>query len=344
MKVGGGVVYGGPPGAALPTLLLGNGRARLRCCAYSATPDHMTFIKDVASAQPPQHLGQLMRMLKTRGESFLSPGAKQGLIPLAIPLTKKSSGAVTALLRWPTAPPGMEMPVVEVRKHGVWLLAKNVDQFIHRLLVEEDANNSPESNDELFQASADAGEKLYRKGDYAKSQISNLDVYLLKKVGLFPDVLERKVMRHFEEGDHVSALVTGEFYTKKEHFPGFARPFVFNAEVLLRVGRKLESKDAARGALKSPWWTLGCKYQEVAEIAEWEDEQIEYIKEKVTEEGKQEDLKKGKAPAQVALDEAAFLLDLSSVEGTWDDSVERISDCYREAGLPDVARFILYRD
>jgi predicted flap endonuclease-1-like 5' DNA nuclease len=37
----------------------------------------------------------------------------------------------------------------------------------------------------------------------------------------------------------------------------------------------------------------------VAEIAEWEDEQIEYIKEKVTEEGKQEDLKKGKAPAQV---------------------------------------------
>jgi hypothetical protein len=57
-----------------------------------------------------------------------------------------------------------------------------VDQFIHRLLVEEDANNSPESNDELFHASADAGEKLYRKGDYAKSQISNLDVYLLKKV------------------------------------------------------------------------------------------------------------------------------------------------------------------
>lgn len=75
-------------------------------------------------------------------------------------------GAVTALLRWPTAPPGydivllntvlynfllqlvmcifvevlslkldlncfcslhrMEMPVVKVRKHGVWLLAKNV--------------------------------------------------------------------------------------------------------------------------------------------------------------------------------------------------------------------------
>lgn len=33
--------------------------------------------------------------------------------------------------------------------------------------------------------------------------------------------------------------MTGEFYTKKEHFPGFARPFVFNAEVLLRLKKDL---------------------------------------------------------------------------------------------------------
>lgn len=39
--------------------------------------------------------------------------------------------------------------------------------------------------------------------------------------------------------------------------------------------------------------------QEVADMAQWEDEQIEYIKEKVTEEGRQEDLKKGKEPIQV---------------------------------------------
>ena len=72
------------------------------------------------------------------------------------------------------------------------------------------------------------------------------------------------MIQHFEKGDHVrvpdwlailssilhainivalyistclkkvSALVTGEYYTRKEHFPGFARPFVFNAEVLLK--------------------------------------------------------------------------------------------------------------
>ena len=111
------------------------------------------------------------------------------------------------------------MPVVEVRKHGVWLLAKNVsctwlasivgastqlslalfgqinkylefclliqmqvDQYIHRILVEEDAKNSQESDNELFHAAADAGEKIYKKGDFAASKISNFDTYLLKKV------------------------------------------------------------------------------------------------------------------------------------------------------------------
>ncbi|KAI4314983.1 hypothetical protein L6164_027837 [Bauhinia variegata] len=343
MKFGGGVVCGGTRANALP-LLLSYDRASLRCSLSPSSPDHVSFIKDVAATNPPEHLSQLLSTLKTRGDSIVSPGVRQGLIPLAIPLAKNSTGALTALLRWPTAPPGMEMPVVEVKKHGVWLLAKSVDQFIHRILVEEDTKNSQERNDELFYASADAGEKLYKKGDFAESKISNLDVYLLKKVGIFPDIIERKVMRHFEEGDHVSALVTGEFYTKKEHFPGFARPFVFNAEVLLRVGRNVEAKDAARGALKSPWWTLGCKYQDVASMAQWDDEQIEYIKEKVTEEGRQEDIKKGKDPAQVVLDEAAFLLDLASIEGTWDEYFERIAECYEEAGLPNIARFILYRD
>ncbi|KAK2382263.1 cyclin delta-3 [Trifolium repens] len=39
-----------------------------------------------------------------------------------------------------------------------------------------------------------------------------------KLLGIFPDVLKRK--QHFDEGDQVSALVTGEFYTKNEHFSG----------------------------------------------------------------------------------------------------------------------------
>ncbi|GLU20048.1 hypothetical protein SLE2022_362640 [Rubroshorea leprosula] len=341
------MAYASPRAAAM---LLGHRKTtRFLCFSSSSSsfpsfPEHISFIKDVAAIEPPQHLSQLLSVLNARGDSILSPGAKQGLIPLAIPLAKNSSGVITALLRWPTAPPRMEMPVVEVREHGVWLLAKNVDQFLHRILVEDDAGNCLKGSGKLFHAAASAGEELYKKGDFAKSQISDIDVYLMRKVGLFPDILERKVMQHFEKGDHVSALVTGEFYTKNKHFPGFARPFVFNAEILLKVGRKQEAKDAARGALKSPWWTLGCKYEEVAHIAEWEDEQIEYIREKITEEGKQEDLNKGKPPAQIALDEAAFLLDLASLEGTWDDSLDQIAKCYEEAGLHDIARFVFFKD
>ncbi|KAJ6419857.1 hypothetical protein OIU84_029890 [Salix udensis] len=342
MKVGEGVFYGAP--RATSFLLSHSRRTTLRTFSCSSFPDHISFIKEVAATQPPKHLSHLLRMLKIKGESIVSPRSTKGLFPLAIPLARSSSDAVTALLRWPTAPPGMEMPVVEVRKHGVWLLAKTVDQYINRILVEEDADISSEANADLFLAAADAGDNLYTKGDYAKSHILDLDAYLLKKVGLFPDVIERKVMLHLQKGDHISALVTGEFYAKKKHFPGFARPFAFNAEVMLKIGRKLEAKDAARGALKSPWWTLGCRYQDVARIAQWEDEQIEYINEKMTVEGRQEDLNKGKEPAQIALDEAAFLLDLASVEGTWDETAEQVAECYKQAGLHDVARFIQYRD
>ncbi|CAF2132939.1 unnamed protein product [Brassica napus] len=336
------------PFSALP---LRHTRATVSCCSSG----HVSFIKEVAVTEPPTHLHHLLKVLQTRGETIISPGAKQGLIPLAIPLSKDSSvGSVTALLRWPTAPPGydilvrsflvtlnymlfefnlllsknrLDMPVVEVWRSGVRLIARNVDEYIHRILVQEDAQEMSE----LYIASAEAGEKLYKKGAFAESQIDNLDVYVLKKasVGLFPDVLEKKVLRHFDEGDHVSAMVTGEFYTRKDLFPGFGRPFVYYANILQKVGRDSEAKEAAR---------------EVASIAQWEDEQIEFIREKVSDEGRFEDLKKGKDPIQVALDVAAFLLDLASIEGTWSESLHHIAKCYEEAGLKDMSNFILYTD
>uniref|UniRef100_A0A0D9VNH1 Uncharacterized protein n=1 Tax=Leersia perrieri TaxID=77586 RepID=A0A0D9VNH1_9ORYZ len=309
--------------------------------AAAAAYDHASFIKEVAVTDPPEHLNSLLNVLQARGEKLVSPGAKRGLIPLLVPLSESPAGNLTSLLRWPTAPSGMEMPVVEVHNHGLWLLAKNVNQYIHRMLVEADI--TADNADDLWSAVGDAGKNLYTKGDFKESQMADLDAYLLKKVGLFPDVIERKTSRHFEKGDYVSALITGEFYTR-DHFPGFGRPFVFNAEILKRVGRTTESKDSARVALKSPWWTLGCSYEEAAELAVWEDEQIEFIREKVTEEGKREDLKKGKAPEQVVLDEAAFLMDLAFVDGNWDDVVDRIAGCYREAGLDDIAKFIAYRE
>jgi hypothetical protein len=47
---------------------------------------------------------------------------------------------------------------------------------------------------------------------------------------------------------------------------GFGRPYVFIAEMLKRVRRTSEAKDSARVALKSPWWTLGCSYEEDDEL------------------------------------------------------------------------------
>ncbi|THG17847.1 hypothetical protein TEA_027572 [Camellia sinensis var. sinensis] len=274
MRAGSGVVAGCPRAAALPTLLFGRCRgATFRCYSSSSAGStlHLPCVIYKRCSCNSTTGSFASSFENASGEPIISPGAKQGLIPLAIPLSKSNSGSVTALLRWPTAPPGMDIPVVEICKHGVWLLAKNVDQYIHRILVEEDAKNSKESDNVLFHAAADAGEKIYKKGDFVASQISNLDVYLLKKVP---------------------------------------------SRILL----------------------------EVADIAQWEDEQIEYIKEKVSDEGRQEDLKKGKEPAQIALDEAAFLLDLASVEGTWDDFVERIAECYKDAGLYDISKFVLYKD
>uniref|UniRef100_A0A6N2M6V1 Uncharacterized protein n=1 Tax=Salix viminalis TaxID=40686 RepID=A0A6N2M6V1_SALVM len=238
MKVGEGVFYGAP--RATSFLLSHRRRTTLRTFSCSSFP------VSLSSKQPP-FKSCCLKSLVT-GESIVSPRSTKGLFPLAIPLARSSSDGVTALQRCPTAPLGMEIPVVEVRKHGVWLLAKTVDQYINRILVEEDADISSEANADLFLAAADAGDNLYTKGDYAKSHILDLDAYLLKKVGLFPDVIERKVMLHLQKGDHI------------------------------------------------------------------------------------------------ALDEAAFLLDLASVEGTWDETAEQVAECYKQAGLHDVARFIQYRD
>lgn len=52
---------------------------------------------------------------------------------------------------------------------------------------------------------------------------------------MFPDVLERIALDHLQRDDQVSALVTGEYYLNRNHFPGFGRPFVFNAELFLKL-------------------------------------------------------------------------------------------------------------
>lgn len=57
---------------------------------------------------------------------------------------------------------------------------QQVEQYIKRILVEEDLKNPQERNEELFHA--DKGNNFYNKGDFAASQIPSIETYLLKKV------------------------------------------------------------------------------------------------------------------------------------------------------------------
>lgn len=59
-----------------------------------------------------------------------------------------------------------------------------------------------------------------------------------------------------------SSLVTSEWYMRNDHFPGWARPYEFAAELLSGVGKRdEEARDMARVALRLPWWTLAHGYE-----------------------------------------------------------------------------------
>eukprot|EP00897_Mesotaenium_endlicherianum_P008829 jgi/Mesen1/7975/ME000424S07147 len=296
------------------------------CAAQAVTiQDHKTFVKDVAGVEPPPLLPALLDILKLKGEEPTSPADRRGMLPLAIPLTvNPTTGEVTALLRWPTAPEGMDMPVVRVHKSGVILLSKTIEAYVKRALAEEDAAGGGGSPGPMAAALEKRGRKLYIAGAFVESGVPKLDVFLMKKIyrRQLTSVGHYEHSKSLESGVEVSALITGEFYSGRQHFPGFGRPFVFSAELLLKVGRTGEAKDAARIALKSPWWTLGTPYQEVAELAGWGDAQLEFALERV------------------ALDQAAFLLDLASVDCSWDAKRDQLAALYEEGGLKEVADFI----
>ncbi len=46
-----------------------------------------------------------------------------------------------------------------------------------------------------------------------------------------------------QRGDRMSALITAEWYMRKNHFPGWARPFEFNALLYDSIGRHEEARD-----------------------------------------------------------------------------------------------------
>ena len=69
-----------------------------------------------------------------------------------------------------------------------------------------------------------------------------------------------------------------------------------------------EARDSARIALRSPWWTLGCPFEKIADLAGFKEQNLDYIREKLSEEMKQAELKSGRSPEQIALDQVRLCI------------------------------------
>jgi hypothetical protein len=341
----------------------GRRRTRLEMCddlgakessrGHSLTPELLVivekYLKELAKVQStPAYLdGVLHTLANIQGETILLPGDRQGLHPFLIPLTRaNSTGAVTGLLRWPTPPPSMEVPVVRSIPNdlGLELLAPSCKQFVTRALATADFGGKSDTASSIRRGCSLA--LAYQDGDVDKAGFG-LERYLLVNVGPFPDIYEGLARFHLAKGDDKSGLVACE--RAATVFPGWGRAHVFHSQVLMELGREPEARDAARFGLQMPLWTLGNRsaVRALERIAGYVDESsLGKIYRRLFEDLRENEIAEGKAPQQVALDRAAYLLDLGVAEGSssiWDDSVrEKLAELYREAGLPDVATFVQY--
>ena len=66
----------------------------------------------------------------------------------------------------------------------------------------------------------------------------------------------RLMRSHLDKGDSTSAMVTMDWTMKNFFFQHWAFPFEQAATLYDDLGRNEEARDAARLALKQPWWTV----------------------------------------------------------------------------------------
>jgi len=177
------------------------------------------------------------------------------------------------------------------------LLARSADELLIRLLAEEEAfasalsgggggeRNRPlaaaagPSADGLLSASllaaaakaaATDGESSSSDGEggeTGKVSTSSLDRALVAAGALSPALCERLLASHLRKSDEMSALITGEWYMRRNHFPGWARPYEHVSKIYASLNRKEEARDCSRVALSLPWWTLGSGFREAAKLA-----------------------------------------------------------------------------
>ena len=154
--------------------------------ALSSALDHRFYIEEIAVSSSPALLKPLIRTVESQGGQSLPPSDREGLHPLCIPLAQvPQSEDVLCLLRWPkpSAHKEMQLPLVRMPRGGktVKLVSRSVDEYLHRLLAEEDLR-SPRSRP-LAEAAGPEASSLYKVGDAAA--VAKIELYLIKKVGMF---------------------------------------------------------------------------------------------------------------------------------------------------------------
>lgn len=309
------------------------------------------YLTTIAKSEKPPYLDALIHVVSSKkGYERVAPSARVGLHPFFIPLCHHAENQRTVgLLRWPTPPDDFPLPVVACTAQDpcLTLLSPSAKAHVTRAIAEADYAGDDDRRDDIRAASSLA--LAYQNGDADTSRLG-IERYLTTSAGGFPDLYDGLAQFHLAKQDESSALITCERAASTQN--GWARPHAKHAQVLRQLKRDLEARDAARFCLTLPLWTLGDVQllKDMGTLAGYQDpESLGKIYRRLFEDERAEEIQGGKAPAQVALDRAAWLLDVYVAEQVttqnpkgWDDVRERLAELYDEAGLNDMATFVRY--
>ena len=276
---------------------------------------------------------------------------------------------VVGLLRWAAAPDaaaerGLPVVLTAPGSPRVTLLARSAAEYVHRALAEEDGaagasggggggGGAPGGAGSLLPFAAAVGPEgsPYPAGDVPAGTppgSPHFDAHLVRRVGAFPDVAERLITRHLAKPDTMSALITGEWYSRKGSFPGWGRPYEAVARVYASLGRGEEARDAARAALGLPWWGLEHGFAACAALAQLPPTPAGVRGAlAAAEQGAGGVPVSARPDPQVALEAAGAALDDvaggGAGEGTlvdWGAAIEPVAAALERAGLGEAAAFV----
>jgi hypothetical protein len=319
-----------------------------------AVTEHERYITEVAFVSVTPEISPLISVLQAQGQSPVAPSNRSGLHPFLVPLTEAPNGGpLTCVLRWPEGHKGMELPIVRMNRgdRTMELLARSASEYLHRALAEEDFLNNNNSGSTIATAAGEAGAAIYESGAVTRSGLPTIEAYLARNACLSPEICESLAMAHIKKGDTMSALITAEWYMRQGNFPDWGRPYEFACGLLAEHGRPEESRDMARIALRTPWWSLQNGYEGMKtaagmdQIAPGADAMRAALEE-------QDEMANGgalqgkfrtnpKSDKQKRIDEMMHVLNKAAAgEVSWDEIRKDVAKELDAAGLDTVARFV----